>query len=88
MNPIRRMAGVLAGLACAWLGLAVAAPVAGTGRSGESRQKPPAPHGHVLITRRPAPGGGQAGPRQPAPDHHARSLHLADCLPGWLEVTE
>ena len=31
MNPIRRLrrvAGVLAGLACAWLGLAVAAPAA------------------------------------------------------------
>ena len=31
MNPIRRIrriAGVLAGLACAWLGLAVAAPAA------------------------------------------------------------
>jgi hypothetical protein len=28
MNPIRRIAGALAGLACAWLGLAVAAPAA------------------------------------------------------------
>jgi hypothetical protein len=26
MNHVRRVAGVLAGLACAWLGLAVAAP--------------------------------------------------------------
>src|SRR5450631_3792025 len=28
MNPIRRIAGALAGLACAWLGLAAAAPAA------------------------------------------------------------
>jgi hypothetical protein len=36
MNPIRRvrrLAGVLAGLACAWLGLAVAAPAAFAGAS-------------------------------------------------------
>ena len=32
IRPIRRLAGVLAELACAWLGLAVAAPAAGRPR--------------------------------------------------------
>jgi hypothetical protein len=54
MNPIRhirRVAGVLAGLACAWLGLAVAAPAAfASGQPPPIREKhPPLPAGHVFL---------------------------------------
>jgi hypothetical protein len=52
MNPIghiRRVAGVLAGLACAWLGLAAAAPAAFAVRVPPPgwNKHPPLPPGHT-----------------------------------------
>ena len=67
MNPIRRIrriAGVLAGLACAWLGIAIAAPAAfaamsvppPSGRSAAITlpSQPPEWYKHLPPNRRPA----------------------------------
>ena len=55
MNPIRhirRLAAALAGLACAWLGIAIAAPAAFAARS-----VPPPGGGSAGIASRPTPPG-------------------------------
>ena len=65
MNPIRhlrRLAGVLAGLACTWLGLAVAAPAAFA-----MRYPIPAPGGNV--TPPPEPPGWNKHPPLPVQVH-------------------
>ena len=59
MNPIRRIrriAGILAGLACAWLGLAVAAPAAfamplppGGSGGGATTPAPPPVQVHTVV---------------------------------------
>jgi hypothetical protein len=59
MNPIRRIrriAGILAGLACAWLGLAVAAPAAfamplppGGSGGGVTTTPPPPVQVHTVV---------------------------------------
>src|ERR1700684_798842 len=59
MNPIRRIrriAGILAGLACAWLGLAVAAPAAfamplppGGSGGGVTTPAPPPVQVHTVV---------------------------------------
>ena len=58
MNPIRRIrriAGILAGLACAWLGLAVAAPAAFAmplppgGSGGDVTTPPPPLQVHTVV---------------------------------------
>lgn len=79
MNPIRRIrriAGVLAGLACAWLGLAIAAPAAFAARS-----VPPPGSGSAGITLPPEPPGWNKHPPLPGPSH----VHpaLADGMHGW-----
>jgi hypothetical protein len=65
MNPIRRIrriVGALAGLACAWLGLAVAAPAAfampappSGGSGGATMPAPPPVQVHTVVV------GGMAG---------------------------
>ncbi len=70
MNPIRhihRLAGVLAGLACAWLGLAVAAPAAFAGGS-------PTPGPADYITPQPEPLH-----QAPLPVHTV----VIGGMPGW-----
>ncbi len=58
--------------------------IIGTRRSRRNR-------GHGSPTSRTTAAalvGGRPGRDSQPPNHHyARSLHLADCLPGWLEVT-
>ena len=84
MNPIRRIrriAGVLAGLACAWLGLAIAAPAAFAARS-----VPPPGSGSAGITLPPEPPGWNKHPPLPgqaaaAADTTNRSP--ADSPPRW-----
>jgi hypothetical protein len=76
MNPIRhvrRLAGVLAGLACAWLGLAVAAPAAFAGASPT-----PGPAGYITPGAEP-PGWHPPGYRAPLPVHTV----VIGGMPGW-----
>jgi hypothetical protein len=75
MNPIRnvrRVAGVLAGLACAWLGLAVAAPAAFA-----VTHPSPGPAGY--LTR------GVPGFLVPPPGPSAVQVHtvVVGGMPGW-----
>jgi hypothetical protein len=72
MNPIghiRRVAGVLAGVACAWLGLAAAAPAAFAVRY-------PPPGRPAVITAPPEPPGWNKHPPLP-PGHIHQPVHLA-----------
>jgi hypothetical protein len=83
MNPIRhirRLAGFLAGLACAWLGLAVAAPAA------FARSAPPSPPtwDHKPIPLPPIrethlPYGHWTGPVYKVPVHTV----VIGGMPGW-----
>jgi hypothetical protein len=76
MNPIRhirRLAGVLAGLACAWLGLAVAAPVAFAGASPT-----PGPAGYITPGAEP-PGWHPPGYQAQVPVHTV----VIGGMPGW-----
>jgi hypothetical protein len=70
IRRIRRIAGVLVGLACAWLGLAAAAPGAFAARS-----VPPPSGGSAGITLPPEPPGWNKHPPLPgqaaaAAEHH------------------
>ena len=88
MNPIRhlrRVAGVLAGLACAWLGLAVAAPAAFA-----AGPPIPGPAGYIAPTAEPPPIR-EKHPPLPA-GHIHQPLHQAPFpvhtaviggMPGW-----
>ena len=76
MNPIRhirRLAGVLAGMACAWLGLAVAAPAAFAGASPT-----PGPAGYITPGAEP-PGWHPPGYQAPLPVHTV----VIGGMPGW-----
>ena len=76
MNPIRhlrRLAGVLAGLACTWLGLAVAAPAAFAVRY----PIPGGPAGPVIPAR--LPPGWNKHPPLPVRVHTV----VAGGMPGW-----
>jgi hypothetical protein len=76
MNPIRhirRLAGVLAGLACAWLGLAVTAPAAFAGASPT-----PGPAGYITPGAEP-PGWHPPGYQAPLPVHTV----VIGGMPGW-----
>jgi hypothetical protein len=88
MNPIRylrRVAGVLAGLACTWLGLAVAAPAAFA-----AGPPSPGPAGYIIPTAEPPPIG-EKHPSLPSghihpPVHQARvPVHtvVVGGMPGW-----
>jgi hypothetical protein len=83
IHPIRRVAGVLAGLACAWLGLAVAAPAAfavgppppvGPGGYIIPSAEPPIREPHPLL-----PYGHWTGPVSKVPVHTV----VAGGMPGW-----
>jgi hypothetical protein len=85
MTPIRRLrrvAGVLAGLACAWLGLAVAAPAAFA-----AGPPVPGPAGYITPTaeppswnkHHPLPYGHWTGPVYQAPVHTV----VIGGMPGW-----
>jgi hypothetical protein len=89
MNPIRRIrriAGVLAGLACAWLGLAIAAPAAFAAGS-----VPPPGSGSAVITRHESLTGGlpaplaahihQLAPQAPGPV--PAHVVFVGGMPGW-----
>jgi hypothetical protein len=88
MNPIRhlrRVAGVLAGLACAWLGLAVAAPAAFA-----VGPPTPGPAGYITPTAAPAPIREKHPPLPPG--HIHQPVHQAPIpvhtvviggMPGW-----
>jgi hypothetical protein len=76
MNPIRhirRIAGVLAGVACGWLGLAVAAPAAFAGASPT-----PGPAGYITPGAEP-PGWHPPGYQAPLPVHTV----VIGGMPGW-----
>jgi hypothetical protein len=86
MNPIRhlrRVAGALAGLACAWLGLAVAAPAA----FAIGPPPPVRPGGNIIPSpeppgwnrHHPLPYGHWTGPVHQAPVHAA----VTSGMPGW-----
>jgi hypothetical protein len=86
MNPIRhirRVAGVLAGLACAWLGLAVAAPAA----FAVGPPPPVGPGGYIIPSAEPPirephplpPPGHFVGPVYKDPVHTV----VAGGMPGW-----
>ena len=87
MNPIRylrRLAAAVAGLACAWLGLAVAAPAAFAASSvpppsgGSARiTLPPEPPG--WNKHPPLPPGHVVGPVQKVPVHAV----VVSGMPGW-----
>jgi hypothetical protein len=71
MNPIghiRRLIATLAGVGCAWLGLAAAAPAALAVRV-------PPPGGQAVITAPPGPPGWNKHPPLP-PGHMHHSVHL------------
>ena len=75
MNPIRhlrRLAGVLAGLACTWLGLAVAAPAAFAMRY-------PIPASGGNVTPPPEPPGWNKHPPLPVQIHTV----VVGGMPGW-----
>jgi len=76
MNPIRnvrRVAGVLAGLACAWLGLAVAAPAAFA-----VTHPTPGPAGYVT----PGAPGFPVPPAEPPPAVQVHTVVVGG-MPGW-----
>jgi hypothetical protein len=86
MNPIRhirRAAGVLAGLACAWLGLAAAAPAA----FAVGPPPPVGPGGYIIPSAEPPgwnrhphlPYGHWTGPVSKVPVHTV----VAGGMPGW-----
>jgi hypothetical protein len=86
MNPIRhirRVAGVLAGLACAWLGLAAAAPAA----FAIGPPPPVGPGGYIIPSAEPPirephpplPPGHFVGPVYKPPVHTV----VAGGMPGW-----
>ena len=87
MNPIRylrRLAAAVAGLACAWLGLAVAAPAAFAASS-----VPPPSGGSARITLPPEPPGWNKHPPLPV-GHVVGPVHkvpvqtvTAGGMPGW-----
>jgi hypothetical protein len=70
IRPIRRVAGVLAGLACAWLGLTLAAPAAFAGGSPT-----PGPAGYIVPQPDVVGGSNQA----PVPVHTV----VIGGTPGW-----
>jgi hypothetical protein len=81
IRPVRRLAGALAGLACAWLGLAVAAPAAFAGASPT-----PGPAGYLTPGAEPPgwhpPSTGsmrQLVPQAPVPVHTV----VIGGMPGW-----
>ena len=71
IRPIRRLAGVLAGLACAWLGLAAAAPAA-------FAEGPPIPGPAGYIT----PGSAGYVTPQPGPPVQVHTVVVGG-MPGW-----
>jgi hypothetical protein len=81
-RPIRRLIGVLAGLTCAWLGLALAAPAAFA-----VGPPTPGPAGYLTPTAKPPgwnthphlPYGHWTGPLYQAPVHTV----VAGGMPGW-----
>jgi hypothetical protein len=86
MNPIRhirRVAGVLAGLACAWLGLAAAAPAA----FAVGPPPPVGPGGYIIPSAEPPirdphphlPYGHFVGPVYKVPVHTV----VIGGMPGW-----
>jgi hypothetical protein len=86
MNPIRhirRVAGVFAGLACAWLGLAVAAPAA----FAVGPPPPVGPRGYIIPSAEPPirephpplPPGHFVGPVYKVPVHTV----VIGGMPGW-----
>ena len=85
MNPIRhvrRLAGVLAGLACAWLGLAIATPAA----LAIGPPPPVGPGGYIIPSAEPGrnmhpplPYGHWTGPVYKAPAHTV----VVGGMPGW-----
>jgi hypothetical protein len=86
MNPIRRLrplAGVLAGLACAWLGLAVAGPAA----FAIGPPPPVGPGGYIIPSaeppgwdkHHPLPYGHWTGPVYRVPVHTV----VVGGMPGW-----
>ena len=85
MNPIRylrRLAAAVAGLACAWLGLAVAAPAAFAASS-----VPPPSGGSARITLPPEPPGWNKHPPLPAghltgPVYQVHTVVVSG-MPGW-----
>ena len=82
MTRIRRLAAALAGLTCAWLGLAVAAPAAFA-----VGPPTPGPAGYLTPTAKPPGGtihqhlpyGHWTGPVHQAPVHTV----VAGGMPGW-----
>jgi hypothetical protein len=75
MNPIRRvrrLAAALTGLACAWLGIAVAAPAA------FALPVPPLGGGSAGVTPPPEPPGWNKHP----PVSHVHTV-VAGGMPGW-----
>jgi hypothetical protein len=76
MNPmrnVRRVAGALAGLACAWLGLAVAAPAAFA-----VTHPTPGPAGYVT----PGAPGFPVPPAEPPPAVQVHTVVVGG-MPGW-----
>jgi hypothetical protein len=82
IRPIRRLIGVLAGLACAWLGLALAGPAAFA-----MGPPTPGPAGYITPTAEPPgwnkhphlPYGHWTGPVYKAPVHAV----VIGGMPGW-----
>jgi hypothetical protein len=86
MNPIRRIrriAGVLAGLACAWLGIAVAAPAAFAAGT-----VPPPVGGQTTVTGLHEPPGWYKHPPLPpghrtGPVYQVHTVVVGGGMPGW-----
>jgi len=82
IRPIRRLAGVLAGLACAWLGLAVAAPAAfavGPPTPGPANYITPTAEPPGWSTHPHLPYGHWTGPVDNVPAHTV----VVGGMPGW-----
>jgi hypothetical protein len=84
IRPIRRLAAAVAGLACAWLGLAVAAPAVFAAMS-----VPPPSGGSARITLPPEPPGWNKHPPLPL-GHVVGPVHkvpvptvVVGGMPGW-----
>jgi hypothetical protein len=80
MNPIRRIgrfAAVLAGLACAWLGLAAAAPAA------FATPHPIPPPGGAVGPQQPYPGANLPAAQVPALIHAVTRTVVIGGMPGW-----
>jgi hypothetical protein len=83
IRRIRRLTAALAGLACSWLGLAIAAPAAFAATS-----VPPPSGGSAPVTVPPEPPGWNKHPPLP-PVHIHQPVHVpvqtvvAGGMPGW-----